>query len=244
MADLFWRRLIIIGIVGLPVSMQAQQRYLTVPGDMEYTHLDTSGVSVLPSGRYLTPAGQTIQIAHDPFGMAVSPDGSKTVTLHNGIFTVIDNTTLKSTMVGWIGDIPGQDRLDFAADSYRQSIPSPLPHGSFLGVAFGSDNHTVYLSGGDNGAVIVYDIATFKKLDSISLNGPVDGVNYEDSFTSDLIFNDSGMSCWCWTEETSEWCGSTWVRGKLPRPSLRKAALWTGPKSRPFPGVCGQCRHV
>jgi len=192
MVDFFWRRLLMIGIIGLAISTQAQQQYLTVPGNNEYTHIDTSGVSVLPSGRYLTPAGRTIQIAHDPFGMSVSPDGRTTVTLHNGVFTVIDNTTLRSTMVGWIGDIPSKDRLDLAADSYRHSTPSPLPNGSFLGVAFGPDNHTVYLSGGDNGAVIIYDIASFKKLDSISLNGSLDGVDYEDSFTSDLVYNDSG----------------------------------------------------
>ena len=172
-------------------SAQSQKTYLTVPGKEEYTHINTNGISVLPSGRYVTPAGETIRIAHDPFGMAVSSDGTKTVTLHNGVFTVIDNTTLKSTMVGWIGDIPGNDRMDFAADSYRNSIPSPLPNGSFLGVAFGSDNKTVYLSGGDNGSVIEYDIEKFRKLDSISLNGTVAGSYYGDSFTSDLVYNNS-----------------------------------------------------
>ena len=30
----------------------------------------------------------------------------------------------------------------------------------------------------------------FKKLDSISLNGTVDGIVYGDSFTSDLVYND------------------------------------------------------
>ena len=172
-------------------SAQSQKTYLTVPGKNEYTNINTDGITVLPSGRYVTPAGETIRIAHDPFGMAVSSDGTKTVTLHNGVFTVIDNTTLKNTMVGWIGDIPGNDRMDFAADSYRNSIPSPLPNGSFLGVAFGSDNKTVYLSGGDNGSVIEYDIEKFKKLDSISLNGTVAGSYYGDSFTSDLVYNNS-----------------------------------------------------
>lgn len=178
------------GYTYLTVPGKGGYTYLTVPGSTEYTHLDTAGTSVLPSGRLLTPAGQTIRISHDPFGMAVSPDGSKTVTLHNGVFTVIDNATLKNTMVGWIGDIPGNDRTEFARDSYRNSIPSPLPNGSFLGVAFGPDNHTVYLSGGDNGSVIVYDIDRFQKLDSISLNGVVDGKDYGDSFTSDLVYND------------------------------------------------------
>jgi len=157
-----------------PKTAQPTKTYFTVPARDQYTHLDTAGISVLPSGRFLTPAGKTIRIAHDPFGMAVSPDGTRTVTLHNGVFTVIDNSTLKSTMVGWYSD-----------------IPSPLPDGSFLGVAFGPDNHTVYLSGGDNGSVIIYDIDHFQKLDSLSLNGEIDGMTYGDSFTSDLVYDNA-----------------------------------------------------
>ncbi len=173
------------------ISAQAQRevQVLSVPATTEYTHIDTAGKSVLASGRYVSPAGKTIQIAHDPFGIAVSPDGSKTVTLHNGIFTVIDNNTFQSTMVGWIGDKPGNDARNFPSKlAFEKSIPSPLPDGSFLGVAF-AGNNIVYLSGGDNGSVIKYDIEHFKTLDSISLNGTIDTTTYGDSFTSDLVFD-------------------------------------------------------
>src|SRR4051812_36512 len=183
---------LLLFFIGLQqVNGQVKRQVLTVPAITEYTHIDTSGKSVLPSGRYVTPAGSTIQISHDPFGIALSPDGSKAVTLHNGVFTIIDNTTLKNTMVGWVGDIPDSDHSEYALNSYKRSIPSPLPNGSFLGVSFGKDDHTVYLSGGDNGSVIIYDIDRFTKLDSISLNGTVNGVEYGDSFTSDLLYNDS-----------------------------------------------------
>jgi DNA-binding beta-propeller fold protein YncE len=159
------------------VGAQAQKVYqvLTVPAKGEFAHIDTAGKSVLPSGRYLTPAGSTITITHDPFGMAESPDGATTLTLHDGVFTIINNTTLESIRV----------------PSYDGSITSPLSDGSFLGVAFSPDSRTVYLSGGDNGAVIVYDIAHLKKLDSISLDGAADGVEYHDSFTADLLLNES-----------------------------------------------------
>ncbi|HMH34105.1 MAG TPA: YncE family protein, partial [Puia sp.] len=157
------------------LESEAQKKYpvLTVPAIQEYAHIDTKGKSVLASGRYISPAGETIRITHDPFGMAVAPDGTKTVTLHNGVFTIIDNATLASTRV----------------PSYDGSIASPFSNGSFLGVAFSGDSKTVYLSGGDNGAVIVYDISTLQRLDSISLNGKVDSVDYKDSFTSDLLLD-------------------------------------------------------
>ena len=69
---------------------QKQVDVLTVPGVNEFTAINEKGISVLPSGRYVTPAGETIRITHDPFGMAISPDGKKAVTLHNGVFTIID----------------------------------------------------------------------------------------------------------------------------------------------------------
>jgi DNA-binding beta-propeller fold protein YncE len=166
---------ICLSLLGIKAIAQKEVKVLTVPARTEYTHIDKNGKTVLPSGRYVTPAGQTIQITHDAFGMAVSPDGIKTVTLHNGVFTIINNATLDNTRV----------------PSYDSTIASPFSNGSFLGVAFSPDSKTVYLSGGDNGAVIIYDIEKFQRLDSISLNGRVGTTNYDDSFTSDLLLNEN-----------------------------------------------------
>ncbi|MDP4285674.1 MAG: bifunctional YncE family protein/alkaline phosphatase family protein [Bacteroidota bacterium] len=169
--------LLFIFVIFLSLQTLAQKNYevLSVPAINAFTHIDKQGKSVLASGRYVTPVGETIQITHDPFGMAISPDGRKTVTIHNGVFTIIDNTTLANTRV----------------PSYDGSIVSPFSKGSFLGVAFSPDSKKVYLSGGDNGAVIIYDIEKMQRLDSISLNGKVDSVDYEDSFTSDLLLNEN-----------------------------------------------------
>jgi len=161
--------------VNLTGNLFAQQKVntLQVPGRGSYSIINEKGVSVIPSGRFLTPAGELIRITHDPFGMAISPDGKKAVTLHDGVFTVIDLSRLTHTRV----------------PSYDKKILSPLSHGSFLGVAFAPDSRTVYLSGGDNGAVIVYDIEKLQRQDSITLNGKVGSIDFEDSFTSDLVLN-------------------------------------------------------
>jgi DNA-binding beta-propeller fold protein YncE len=153
------------------------QPILEVPAKSEICIIDENGTSVLPSGRTLTPAGELIRITHDPFGLAISPDGKKAVSLHNGVFSVIHTADLNATRV----------------PSYDKSIVSPLSNGSFLGVAFDPDNKTIYLSGGDNGAVIVYDIEQMTRIDSISLNGVVDGRNFEDSFTSDLLYQNNEL---------------------------------------------------
>jgi len=155
------------------VLAQKQVNILQVPGIDRYCKIDTAGTSVLPSGRFVTPAGKTIRITHDPFGLSISPDGKKAVTLHNGVLTLIDIATMNAIRI----------------PAYGKKKISPLPNGSFLGVAFSPDSKTLYLSGGDNGAVIVYDAENFVKTDSLTLNGKIGSKNYEDSFTSDLLFN-------------------------------------------------------
>ncbi|MEI6138632.1 MAG: hypothetical protein WCP85_05190 [Mariniphaga sp.] len=174
---LFYRLSIFLTLALTCISGYSQNtvEILTVPAKDAFTKINPTGTTILPSGRFLTPAGSLIRITNDPFGLAVSPDGKKSVTLHNGVFTIIDNATLNTTRV----------------PSYDKKIKSPLSNGSFLGVAFSPDSKTVYLSGGDNGAVIVYDIESFTRLDSISLDGNVGGAYFADSFTSDLVLNDA-----------------------------------------------------
>jgi YVTN family beta-propeller protein len=157
------------------VVAQTKVDVLTVPAGNAFARIDPQGTTILPSGRLLTPAGQLIRITNDPFGLAISPDGTKAVTLHNGVFSIIHLSSLEVVRV----------------PSYDKKIKSPLSKGSFLGVAFSGDSRAVYLSGGDNGAVIKYDIEKLTRLDSISLNGKVDGIDYGDSFTSDLILNEA-----------------------------------------------------
>ena len=166
--------LFVLVSIGKTGFSQKQVEILAVPAGDKFAAIHEAGTSILPSGRFLTPAGKFIRITNDPFGMAISPDGKKSVTLHNGVFTIVDIQSMGTTRV----------------PSYDHKIKSPLSHGSYLGVAFSKDSKTVYLSGGDNGAVIIYDIQSFSRLDSISLDGDVDGVKYIDSFTSDLVLDE------------------------------------------------------
>lgn len=167
-------------VVALPALAQPRTyTTLQVPGRAEFCTIDTgsrysTGRSVLPSGRYVTPAGRTLRITNDPFGLALSPAGKRAVTLHDGVVTVLDLTgTLRATRV----------------PDYAGTIPSPVGGATFLGVAFAPDNRTVYLSNGDRGRVIVFDTQRLRKIDSIAL----DGNGYTDSFTSDLLLNENEL---------------------------------------------------
>ena len=186
-----------IGI--LICKAQKKATVLQVPGINQFCSINKKGISILPIGRYVTPAGNFIRITNDPFGMAISPDGKKAVTLHNGVFTIIDLASLKDIRVpGYESKINSPlaheplNSSPFANDSAKTNgIATALPQGSFLGVAFAPDSKTVYLSGGDNGAVIVYDIEKLQRIDSISLNGQVGGEDFGDSFTADLLLNNT-----------------------------------------------------
>ena len=184
----------------LVLAQSKKQTVLQVPAKNKFCSIQTNGISILPSGRFVTPAGETIRITHDPFGLAISPNGKKAVTLHNGVFTIIDIATLQHIRVpGYNNTINSPlAHSPLGGNEPTQTLPqktltSPLPKGSFLGVAFAADSKTVYLSGGDNGAVIAYDIENFIRLDSISLNGLINGVLFDDSFTSDLVLNNNEL---------------------------------------------------
>ena len=192
--------LLIVFSIGTIISNgQKKSNILQVPAINRFCSINEKGISVLPSGRLVSPAGDFIRITNDPFGMAISPDGKKAVTLHNGVFTIIDLATLQHTRVpGYNNKLNSPlaheplNQNPFNIDSaLSQTLPSVLTKGSFLGVAFAPDSKTVYLSGGDNGSVIVYDIEKLQRIDSISLNGKIGGVDFEDSFTSDLLLNET-----------------------------------------------------
>lgn len=155
-------------------SFAQQQTFLQVPGKDKYTHMNTAGLSVLPSGRYVQPVGQIIRITHDPFGLNISPDGKKAVTLHNGVITILN---LDSGEVLRVPD-------------YANKISSPFTNGSLLGAAFYKDSRVVFLSGGDNGTVIAYDCVDLKVVNTYTLDGKFGDVVYQHSFTSDLIYNE------------------------------------------------------
>ena len=55
-----------------------------------------------------------------------------------------------------------------------------------MGVAVSSDNRTLYLSGGDTGEVILFDLESCRRTAGISLNGDLSGTTFADSFIGDL----------------------------------------------------------
>ena len=164
---------LLVAIVFFSCTIVAQTKtQLLVPGRQLYTKLDRNGVTVLPSGRLLKPAGKVTQITHAPFGLVVSRDGKYTVSLHDEVLTIY---------------LTGNDSVIRVPD-YKKTIPSPFKGGTMTGASFYKDNKTVLLSGGDKGTVIAYDLEKLQVVDSFSIDGKVGDKAYKDSYTSDLLY--------------------------------------------------------
>ncbi len=171
---LFW-------LFAFPISLFSQNlTTLVVPGEADFCKIDTAGKSVLPAGRFVSPAGKTSRIARGAFGLAVSPDEKTALVLHqNGVLTRVDLTEKNEPLQS-----PGFSKIIENAKKQVKFHAS-----SYLGVAFAADSRTAFLSGGNDGSVIIFDVEKMEKTDSISLDGFFEGKKYEDSFTSDLTID-------------------------------------------------------
>jgi len=137
---------------------------LQVPGHDRYCEINPAGESIIPNGRIIKPYGDFIMIKPDPFGLALSPDGSVAISVHNNILTVINTI-----------------------DNSIRELESPFQgKGSYMGAAIKSDNRTALLSGGDNGDIVIVDIKDPENVTRVSINGICDGKTYNDSFVGDI----------------------------------------------------------
>ena len=158
-------------------AAETEVKLLQPPGTLEYCRIEPGGVSILPNGRYVKPAGTTVRITADPFGLAISPDGKTALALHDRVVTVVETR-----------DVAHPVRLP----SYDEKLQSPLPNSSCMGMAFAPDGNTAYLSGGNDGKVVMFDLATRRAPGSIAIDGEIGGKQYKDSFTADLVASRDG----------------------------------------------------
>jgi DNA-binding beta-propeller fold protein YncE len=173
-------------LVATPLLQARKERVgqaeLQAPAGDRPVKIDPSGDTVLPNGRLITPRGTHVKVAPHPYGMALSPDGKALVTANSGTapFSVSIITELQS-LQPTVVQIPP-----------RFKSPDPDPESIYLGVAIAPDNRTLYASEGNNGCVGVWDLATHRRLASLSLDDDFQGKSYPHSLTADLKLSPEG----------------------------------------------------
>ena len=171
--------------LGLPQVLDSQETskvVLSAPAGNRPAKIDPQGETILPSGRLITPLGKQVKVAPHPYGLALSPDGKTLVTVNSGTkpFSVSILTELDSPQPTVAQIPPGFDSAD--AD----------PESVFLGAAIAPDNHTLYISEGDNGKIGIFDLVTHQRLGALSLDGTYLGATYNNSLTGALLLAPGG----------------------------------------------------
>ena len=145
------------------------------PGLNRLCELNIQGESVLPSGRFVKPEGEVTRITHDPFGLALSTDGTIALAIHSNVLTVINTDGSQKPI-----------RLP----AYDGKLKDPFDSkGSFMGAAITKDNRLAYLSGGDSGDIIIFNLKTLESEQRHTINGWSNSRQYEDSFVGDIMLS-------------------------------------------------------
>lgn len=153
----------------------------TAPAADRYTTIDRSETTVLPNGRLLTPLGRQVTVAPHPFGLTLSPDGKTIITANSGVGPF---------SISIISDFNGEPVVHQIPEGIKPD--KGLLEAVFMGVAISPDNTNVYVAGGQENKIHIFDLTTRKKLGEIDCNRSFDGTDYSDGYVGDLILSSDG----------------------------------------------------
>ena len=166
------------------VWAQAPQTIITAPAGNRFTHIDRLGETVIPNGRILTPTGKCYTVAPHPYGLAISKDGDVAVTANSGI------APLAITIIS---------KLNSGKPEIRQVPPGAetdkgVLASVFMGLAISPDNKVVYVAGGQENKVFIFDIGSREKVGTIDC-AMMDGeTDYTHGYIGDLVLERDGKT--------------------------------------------------
>lgn len=155
---------------------------IQAPAGEQYTKIDTSGVTVIPNGRLIKPLGKTFRTAPHPYGLCLSPDGNTAVTANSGT-SPLSITILRNIQ----SDYPGIQQIPPGAQTDKGVLASV-----FMGLAISPDNQTVYVSGGQENKIFLFDLKTGKDKGFISCGTVTADRDYSHGYIGDMTLNKAG----------------------------------------------------
>jgi len=130
---------------------------LSAPAGNHAVAINKAGITVIPNGRFLTPAGRSVEVAPHPYGLAISDDMDVAVTANSGV-SPISISIIKGLLSGrsTVIQVPPGARSD-------QGILASV----FMGLAISQDKKLVYVAGGQTNKIYIFSIADGSKVDSV-----------------------------------------------------------------------------
>jgi YVTN family beta-propeller protein len=161
----------------------------------------------LPNGRLIEPVGEWTKLAPFPFAIAVRPDGSQAVIPSIGFPFALNVIDRPSSSARTVTRMPAaaREQADVETDT---------------GVAYSQDGSRLYVATGDGGKVAIYDTKSWQRLQTIPLDGVLQGRKYTASFAGDLLLSSDGR--WLYVIDQGNWrvvaidAGTNRVVGSAP----------------------------
>ena len=159
------------------------QPYLHPPAVETYATHDPAGITVLPNGRQLQPAGKHFPLARFPHGLAMSRDGRRLFVPSDGVGQILTQ---------WQSGSPKIVELNLAEAPGKKKF-----HLNAGGADFSPDGTLLYWSSGETG----HDLRLRYGLDAVagrdSTQRRIAGKKFEDSYAADLKVSEDGRYLYC-----------------------------------------------
>ncbi len=157
---------------------------IEAPAGEKITHLNFEGQSVLPNSRVIEPYGDTYRVAPHPFGLVLSPDGAIAVTANSGT-SPLSISILKGIGTGK----PSIRQIPEGAKTDKGILASV-----FMGLAVSPDNSKVYVAGGQENLIYIFDVNTGERLDRIDCSDFSEHFDPEHGYIGDLVLSADGST--------------------------------------------------
>ncbi len=169
-------------LINLCVTAQMKEYVLSAPAGDRITKIDKNGETIIPNGRIITPVGKCYTVAPHPYGLAISRDGTLAVTANSGTsplaITILRNLDSDNPDIQQVPPGPSTDKGVLAS--------------VFMGLAISPDNKVVYVAGGQENVVFIFDLKTGTKLGSIDCKAIEGETDYTNGYIGDMVLNRDG----------------------------------------------------
>lgn len=184
-----YQKLFFFILIGLMISScsqtpKADPWIITAPAGSRPIAINKNGETVIPNGRILTPAGKSIVVAPHPYGLALSPDGQTAITANSGTsplsISILHNIVSEHPEVQQIPPGPSTDRGILAS--------------VFMGLAISKDNQTVYVAGGQENKIYLFDLKKGDSKGTIDCAVKTDSTDYSYGYIGDMVLSKDGKT--------------------------------------------------
>ncbi len=157
---------------------------VSAPAGKEITQINKQGETIIPNGRIVTPLGKTYTVAPHPYGLTLSPDGSVAVTANSGTrpfsITLLRNVT---------SDEPDIQQVPPGVENDNGTLAAV-----FMGLAITPDNKTVYVAGGQENRIFMFDVATGESKGQIECSYKDKAVDFTHGYIGDMVLSHDGST--------------------------------------------------